>query len=296
MNCIDYKEFYSILAPIVLTLLSIFIAVIVFNWQRRSEKQGEIEKDIESLVKSINNFNAIFDHAVPFIYTRLPDTEYRELIQDLIAKYYDWKNRNQDYMSFLNKLNLLQNKIHSDLIHKLGRFEERDIYNRDYHYAINISNYEFFMNDVYPFLDKTEGIYTSIFGIVIDNKKNWFDLYRGREDDKEYLSGFYEKYWDILIDIRENAIDIDKKMYVYKQNIFNSILDSKKSIRYLYAAMSLVFAFGLLIPLYMIQPNKFGILSCDCVFYITIISFIISVICIYMSHLKRHKYETVAEE
>lgn len=291
-------DFYSVLASNVLTLLSIFIAIIIYLWQLHSRKKEELEKDIKNLIESITYFNHIFDEAVPFIVTRRSSDELLDrMIHEVITKYWVWKRGNQrDGLGyFLRELNTLQSRIHSDLIHKLDRYDIKDEYNNNYVYVLNVDNYESFMQEVYPYLNKAEGIYTSIVGIIHENKLNWSEFYE-REDDQRNLGEFYNKYWDVLLDIRDKSIDIDKQMCIYKQNILTSLLDSSASVRWIYISISLIFIFGLLIPLYMIQPNKLGLLPCNYVFYITVIFLISSLACPYISYLKRHKYKTVIEE
>jgi hypothetical protein len=278
-------------------LLSIFIAIIIYLWQLRFQKKEELERDIKNLIKSINYFNDIFDKAVPFIITRPSSDELDSMSHEVITRYWEWRNGNQrnDHGLLLRELNQLQSRIHSELIHKLDRYSMRDTYNNNYVYILNVDNYESFMQEVYPYLNKVEGIYTSIFGIINENKLNWSEFYE-REDYQRNLGEFYNKYWDVLLDIRVKSINIDKQMCIYKKSILNSLLDSSASVKWIYLSLTLIFIFGLLVPIYMIQPNKLGLLPCDYVFYIVVIFLITSSICPYISYLKRHSYETVIEE
>lgn len=296
MNCIEYKEFYSVLASNVFTLLSIFIAIIIYFWQIHFQKKEEIERDINNLVQSINHFDDIFDRAVPFVPIRPSSDELDSMIHEVITKYWLWKRGNRkDHGNFLMELNKLQSQIHSDLIHRLDCFSLKDNYNNDYVYVIKADNYEQYMQEVYPYLNKVEGVCTSIIGIIHDNKLNWSEYYK-REDYQKNLSNFYNEYWEILLDIRNRSINIDKQMSMYKQNILTSLLDSPASVRWIYLTISLIFIFGILIPFYMIQPNKLGILPCDYVLYIVTFFLIVAITCLYISYLKRYKYKTVTRD
>ncbi len=289
-------DFYSVLASNILTFLSIFIAIVIYLWQLQSKKNDELRKDINKLIESINYFNHIFDRAVPFIIARRSSDELDSMVHEVITKYWLWKKGNQidDLGYFLRELNTLQSRIHSDLIHKLDGYDIKDEYNNNnnYIYSLGVDNYESFMQEVYPFLDKAEGIYTSIVGIVNENKLNWSEFYES-EDYQKNLGEFYNKYWDVLLDIRDKSIDIDKQMCIYKQNILTSLVDSSASVRWIYLSICLIFIFGLLVPLYMIQPNHLKLLPCDYVFYIVIFLLIVSLACPFISYLKRHRYETV---
>lgn len=249
------------------------------------------------MIRSIDYFNDIFDKAVPFILENTTSYELNStMIHELIEKYWRSKRgtrRDQGY--FLRELNKLQCKIESDLLDKLSRYAIHDDYNDNYVYIINSQNYEQFMQEVYPYLNKIEGVHTSIIGIVNENKLNWSGYYT-RADYQKDLGGFYNEYWDVLLDIRNKSIEIDKKMRTYKQSLLTSLLDSPASRRWIYLTICLIFIFGLLIPFYMIQPNKLGLLPCHYVFYVVVISLLASIASPYIAYLNRHKYETVARD
>ena len=297
MICSDYNDFYHVLASSVLTLLSIFITLIIYIWQLRSRKKEEIERDIKTLTDTINYFNNILTKAVPFITVKPESCEYENMIREVITKYWEWKRENSfgSQGFFLRELNQIQRRIYSDLIHKLDFFDKKDKYNGNYEYIINIDNYELFMREVYPFLNKVEGVHTSIVGIIQENKSNWTNYYM-RGDYQRHLGEFYHKYWDVILDIRNKSIDIDKKMYLYNKSIFNAILDSSTSVRWIYLTIIILFIFGVVIPFYMIQPNKIGILPCNYIFFVTVFFLVFSIVCPYISYLNRQRYVTVIDE
>lgn len=284
INCVDYIGFYSILCSNVLTSFSIIIVFIIYFAQRRSDKQEEIENDIGNLIGLIDKFNEIVDD-VSFEQGLPPTTDL-----NVIEKYYEGFN-NGDYSIFLIELNKLQFQIHREFIHLAGKYEQEDVYDRNYKYKINMDNFESWMNEIFPFLNDVEITQTSMYAIIADNKENWLQRYRGQEIEKLYFKRFYEEYWDALMDIRKNTIKVDKKMHRYKQNWFNSIIDSSNSKICIKLSILFILVFGLLVPIYMIQPHHSKLLYCKDVFYTTILFLFISILFIYIAYLERYKYE-----
>ncbi len=279
-----------------LTLVSILVAFTVYLWQRRSEKQGEIEKGIEILINSIDYFNNIVDEAIPYA-GPTPSSESLTTIENrVINNYNDWTVRSKDYMNFSNELNRLQLQIHTILLENLNEYYKKNKYDENYKIDINMDNFERWMKKISPFLNEFEGVYTGIYSIILKNKDAWRANTRIRAIDKDNLSGFYEKYWDALMKIREDAITVDKKMRNYNQFWFNSLFESHVSVVSIEAFLIIITIFGLLVPLYMIQPNKIGILTCDQVFYGTVGFFMLGFGFLVLAWLKMHKYNTESSE
>jgi fumarate reductase subunit D len=281
---VDYNAFYSIIGSNVLTSFSIIIVFIIYFHQRRSDKQEEIENDIDNLINSIDKFNEIVDD-VSFEKGLPPTTDL-----EVIKKYYEGLD-NGDYSIFLVELNKLQFQIHREFIKLAGKYEKADAYDDNYKYKIDIINFESWMKDIFPFLNDIEIAQISMYTIIADNKECWHHRHKWKNKEQLYFKRFYEEYWDTLMDIRKNTIKVDKKLRIYRQIWYNSIFDSSNSKICIKVSIIFILVFGLLVPIYMIQPHHLKLLYCSDVYFAAILSLSISLLLIYMAYLTRNKYE-----
>jgi hypothetical protein len=157
-----------------------------------------------------------------------------------------------------------------------------------------MDDYEWYIKTVYPYLNKIEGINTQLGGGNV--QKENVD-YRSDQLEKKNEE-FYAGYWDILLKIRTKSSEINKMVEeFYQGNILNSLMGSYKSTRYILISFIIVGVFGFIVPLYMIQPNKFiGYLPCKYVFDSTIVASIIIIFCVSKALDNRYRYLMISLE
>lgn len=281
-NCTEYVDFYTNLSSNSLTLLSIILAFIIYLIQRRSERQEIIENNINELVAIVYKFRTINENA---LVDRLPSTT----IEDVKQKYSILKEDGRSASTeFLKEFNTLQFQIYEGLLKHLVPFQTQNYYD-DYIYEINIDKFQLWMKEVFPYLSDAEITRKEINPIIMDNMINWFQRINSN-NNIDNIKNFYESYWGTLRDIRTKSIKINNEMKKYYEIWFNSVFDSPISKLFIILSLFLFLVFGLIVPIYMIQPNKFKVLLCSDVFYIIVIFLFISIILFCIAYIKRYKY------
>jgi bilin biosynthesis protein len=303
ISCADYTMFYSTIASSVGALISISAAVVIYLLQQRSQKRETIELELNKLDILIGTYCNISESAVGNIAVH-QNRDVQEHVDLVIQNFNNWKHLNhisnkyvyeeKHYRPFLDSLNSLQYKIYKVLIKKLHRVSQLDPYEKNYRYIVCMDDYEWYIKTVYPYLNKIEGINTQLGGGNI--QKENID-YRSDQLEKKNEE-FYAGYWDILLKIRTKSSEINKMVEeFYQGNILNSLMGSYKSTRYILISFIIVGVFGFIVPLYMIQPNKFiGYLPCKYVFDSTIVASIIIIFCVSKALDNRYRYLMISLE
>jgi hypothetical protein len=282
----EYNSFYTIFASNALMAFSIIIAFIIYLMQRRSDKQTGIESDITKLIEAIYKFRTIIEEASPL--DRLPTTTEEE-----IKTIYKEAKTTGDYNNFLKGFNTWQFQIYENLRDNSAEYIKQSIYEDFYEWKIDLTNFEMWMAKAFPILkgaDEKLKFKRSLIGIEEILKHHC-----KANTEKNYIENFYMSYWKGLMEIRQLAFKIDNELREYNNLWFISIFNSQPSKIWLFISLGLYLAFGIIIPIYMLQPHKIEILCCTHVFYITIIALIVSIIPITIAYIKRHKYQARAD-
>jgi len=291
--CTDYNDFYKILASSTLTILSITWAIKIYIDRLRLDEIGKTEIKINKLTFLIYKFrNAVLD-AQNLNLGRVYSTSKEEVYQ----KYIDAERKvaNNEFLMFYNTLqfNIYENFMGDLNIYQEERLERNffpeiwgyeDDANRKY--KINTNNFKAWLIDVTEDLEEAQSAHNYLYRIIIDVKQNWWvhteNIYQ------ENLKNFYEIYWDVLLKIRKDALKIKKEMDKKGEKWYMWNSNSKKVNRNLKHGIYLILYFGFILPLYMIQPIKIGIFSCEEVFWITLVALGFSVIFIYQAYRTRN--------
>lgn len=224
-------------------------------------------------------------------------------IEEFSQKYNDTENpiTGKEVLRFINTL---QFGIYENFMDKTAKYKEKiqedrekieyiidnipmdqDDANREY--EIDTLNFKNWLEDVSNDLKEAQETYNYLNKVIIDIKHHWH-IYTEEDVYQENLKDFYERYWDILLDIRDKALRIKEEIEVNNKKWYVWDPNSKSSNRYLRWGFYLLMYSGFFLPLYMIQPNKFGILRCEEFFWVTLIALGISGILIYKAYRTRN--------
>ena len=194
------------------------------------------------------------------------------------------------YRKILVDLEILQTSIYYKFIYATRDFLYDDLS------EININTFEQWISRFVLFSKEIEGIRTGMIGLI----EPITDIYRQKhqewhprldEEDVNDFIKFYGSFFEKTEEIRKRAEAVnDKIYYYYYKNWFNAISESYSSKVCLRFVIVSILFFGLIIPLYMIQPLHLDKLACNIVFYM-IICFILPVnfALLLLSYLFRYK-------
>lgn len=319
MGCLIYSGFYSAIASSTLILFSILFALYTYLRQQHDSADGKLEDELKNLTKLINKFMDINYDARDIPPHPNLDLDLKDLIHTVIEHYNSCRRTNwedkEDYKRFLQALKSLQCKVYLNILFNLEAVENIK-FEDDSSYVIQSKRvFERFMDRVYPYLVSAEDdVLTCLGGLgsIGDHrqhhKEHWGNVYINDEIKKQ-AHEFYFSYWDTLLEIKSESKDIDRIIRDFeKRNMLIPILESPQSKRLIKLSAFLIFIFGFIIPLYMLQPNQLGWLQCEVIFYSVIFFILLSIICIFISfrkmstygmktlyrtiwNLKNHKYE-----
>jgi len=297
--CNNYNDFYKILASSTLTILSITWAIKIYMDRSRMDEVGKVDVKINNLKILIYEFIRLVLKARTSNLSRTVQISIEEFSQ----KYNDTENpiTGKEVLRFINTL---QFGIYENFMDKTAKYKEKiqedrekieyiidnipmdqDDANREY--EIDTLNFKNWLEDVSNDLKEAQETYNYLNKVIIDIKHHWH-IYTEEDVYQENLKDFYERYWDILLDIRDKALRIKEEIEVNNKKWYVWDPNSKSSNRYLRWGFYLLMYSGFFLPLYMIQPNKFGILRCEEFFWVTLIALGISGILIYKAYRTRN--------
>ncbi len=317
MACEDFLYFYQALPVTILTAISIFGVFYIYAMQQRDSEQKNIKNSINNFKKSLSDFSDI-TYNVSYLliphgrseqnherqqseglevlnisYEKLVTLENQLINNNNIYDAYKKgrNNQSQSYKNVLYDFEFLQESIYDKFLYVAdGFFEET--------YAeIDLIEVEKWIKKFIPFAKEIEGIKTGIpfhNKIVEIFKENQYDYNRRLHDDEiALLINFYRDFFKKFDNILKESLDIDDMIFKYYSNRFNAILSSHLSRVCLSIIPVIFLIFGLIIPLYMMQPLHLNWLSCQDVFLIVISFLILNIIPLLIAYVARHKPQSL---
>lgn len=315
MPCQEFLSFYETLPVSILAAVSIFAIFFLYFLQQQGRQLGNIRISIGNLRKSSDEFQRITNNLMHSLHTRPPpnraegetledavkelDIPLNELIEMRGNLINDWNRFESNkegfrfFMKILVDLEILQTSIYDKFIYTTRDFRFDDLS------EIDINTFEQWINRFVLLLKEIEGIETGMVSLI----EPITDIYRQTHKewnprlDEDTINDFVKFYGSFFMKTDENkkgAEIINDKIYYYYKNWFNAILASYYSRVCLYLVICIIILFGLIIPLYLIQPIQIDMLTCNTVFYINVfLLIIINFILILASYLLRYKTQSV---
>lgn len=288
MPCPNYSNFYMTLPIAILTIISIFGIYLIYLLQQYNSQLRDLHNSIANLKTKMSHFADLTTSVVPWIHmpklserSKIAGESYREILNvsseelgklelELIEEYNKY-NRTQihgkdDYKRVLIALERLQRSIYSKYLY----VNEYFLYGPS---EITLNEFKSWMSKFRPFSEEIDGIYTGIYSLIgpitaiyLEKKYKWYPNIG--EDNINNLIRYYNSFFEEFKKIKDLANNIDSEVDHFYKNWFNGILASHKSILASIFGVIIIVLFGLMLPLYLLQPNNINWISCETVFYI----------------------------
>ena len=219
--------------------------------------------------------------------------ELGNVVSKLSCEYNEFQNKGDIndplYKEILYNFETIQEMIYYEFLIVANGFYEKK------YQKIDLIEFELWLKNFIPFAALIEEIearipfHNNLLDIFMANHSDFYP--RLNDDEIQLLKSFYSDFFKKFDDVRDESLELEDLIYKYHESKFNSILSSHLSRVFINITILIFVIFGLLVPIYMIQPLHFNWLLCTDVFKIIIMSFIFNILIISIAYLKRHKIQ-----